>query len=237
MAMAADEQAIVRHYTTGLDLAGILPASAVVEVRAQLALRLLQGEKVPILTRQDAAGARSEPLPRSQSDAEALADRVRSEIRLGTFRDPNAPEPAAAPAGRLTLNDVIGRYLKEYVNVPSRRERAGKEIGYQCAMLQSIEIPAAHGSKIALGFPNPSIDLVSDSHVRVHLRLELDRRPDTKPREANNETNLLERAPNGVGPDSRGTGRFGGQELPRRSRGRACAPRASGRRTARAGDF
>ena len=53
MAMAADEQAIVRHYTTGLDLAGILPASAVVEVRAQLALRLLQGEKVPILTRQD----------------------------------------------------------------------------------------------------------------------------------------------------------------------------------------
>lgn len=66
------------------------------------------------------ARARSEALPRCKGDAESLADRVRSEIRLGTFRDPNvkqAPEPPSADA-RLTFGDVAKRYLADYVRVP-----------------------------------------------------------------------------------------------------------------------
>ena len=126
------------------------------------------------------ARARSEPLPRSKSDAEALADRVRSEIRLGTFHDPNhAPEPAAAPDGRLTLNDVLDRYMKEYVNVPSRRERAGKEIGYQVGTLRRVEIPAAHGSVIALGLKfldeitTADVEQVRQTRRRGNARLTL----------------------------------------------------------------
>lgn len=66
------------------------------------------------------ARARSEALPRCKGDAESLADRVRSEIRLGRFRDPNvkqAPEPPSADA-RLTFGDVAKRYLADYVRVP-----------------------------------------------------------------------------------------------------------------------
>src|SRR5437870_2732048 len=92
------------------------------------------------------AVARSEQPPRSKSDAEALADRVRSEIRRGTFRSPNQPEPPAPdPTARLTVGDVIDRYITRHVKSPTRRESAQKTMLWHLGVLRRTAIPAAHG--------------------------------------------------------------------------------------------
>jgi integrase len=96
------------------------------------------------------AKARGEQPPRSKGDAEALADRIRSEIRSGTFRDPNHPEPTPQPdpAALLTVGDVIDTYVTRHVKSPTRRESAQKTMLWHLGVLRRTEIPAAHGQHI-----------------------------------------------------------------------------------------
>ena len=96
------------------------------------------------------AKARGEQPPRNKGDAEALADRIRTEIRSNTFRDPNQPEPTRLPdpAALLTVGDVIDTYITRHVKSPTRRESAQKTMLWHLGVLRRTEIPAAHGQRI-----------------------------------------------------------------------------------------
>src|SRR5882672_3906983 len=97
------------------------------------------------------ARARELDLPRTKGAAEALRDLIRSEIRGGTFRDPNHPtEPLPADA-RLTFSDVADQYLKRHVRTPLRRESATYLIERHIDVLKRVQIPAAHGQAMRLG--------------------------------------------------------------------------------------
>src|SRR5712691_715713 len=74
------------------------------------------------------ARARGEQPPRAKGDAEALRDRIRGEIRSGTFIDPHAKPAPVSTDTRLTFGDVADRYRDQYVRVPTRRQRAGHAI-------------------------------------------------------------------------------------------------------------
>jgi integrase len=96
------------------------------------------------------ARARGEQPPRAKGDAEALRDRIRGEIRSGTFTDPHA-QPAPVPAdARLTFADVADRYRDRYVRVPTRRKMAGHAIELHLEALKRAEIPAARGHSVRL---------------------------------------------------------------------------------------
>jgi hypothetical protein len=79
-----------------------------------------------------------------------LADRIRSEIRLGRFRDPNQPEPVPQPdpAARLTVGDVIDPYITRHVESPTRRGSAQKTMSWHLGVLRRTEIPGSHGQQI-----------------------------------------------------------------------------------------
>jgi hypothetical protein len=96
------------------------------------------------------AKARGEQPPRTKGDAEALADRIRSEIRAGTFRDPHQPEAASAPdpTALLTVGDIIDTYTTRHVKSPTRRASAQKTMLWHLGVLRRTEIPAAHGQHI-----------------------------------------------------------------------------------------
>jgi integrase len=96
------------------------------------------------------AKARGERPPRNKGDAEALADRIRSEIRSNRFRDPNQPEPPphADPTALLTVGDVVDIYITRHVKSPTRRESARKTMLWHLGVLRRTEIQAAHGQRI-----------------------------------------------------------------------------------------
>ena len=100
-----------------------------------------------------------EPRPASKTEAKALADRLRGEIRAG--RTPVArPVPTPDVSG-LTFGDVCDRYLVEYVgeiDTPDGprwtgqhlRPRTAKIALYHIGTIRRIPVPAAHGSTIPL---------------------------------------------------------------------------------------
>lgn len=94
------------------------------------------------------ARARGEHSPTSRREAEGWRDRLRSEIRTGTFLDPAAPAPV--PDARLTLGDVADQYLTRHVQVPTRRPRGRREMEIMVALLRRAEIPAAKGATVRL---------------------------------------------------------------------------------------
>jgi integrase len=98
------------------------------------------------------AQARNERPPRSREDAEGLRDRLRIEIRAGTFKDPHAePEPIPADT-RPTFGYVADQYRDRYVRVPTRRARAGHAIELHLDALKRAEVPIADGRQtIRLG--------------------------------------------------------------------------------------
>jgi integrase len=107
------------------------------------------------------AKARGVPLPRTKDEAEAFRDRIRGEIRDGVFKDPHAkPEPLPADT-RLTVADVAGRYLTDYVQVPTRRKRAAYAMECHVNALTAAEIPAAQGRTVRLG-DKPMADVTAD---------------------------------------------------------------------------
>lgn len=113
------------------------------------------------------AKARNEKPPRTRGDAEALADRIRSEIRSGTFRDPNHPEqaPAPDPNALLTIGDVIDIYIRRHVESPTRRESAQKTMKWHLAILRRTEISAAQGQTIR--FEQKAIKEVTKADVEA----------------------------------------------------------------------
>jgi integrase len=83
----------------------------------------------------------------SRSEAEALADQLRSEIRNG--HGPDATKNPAVVAK--TLGDVAQAYIRDYVHVPTRRRRAAQQFEYYLRIIERSEVPAAGGTTIALG--------------------------------------------------------------------------------------
>ena len=98
-----------------------------------------------------------EPRPASKTEAKALADRLRGEIRAG--RTPVArPVPPPDVSG-LTFGDVCDRYLVEYVgeiDTPDGprwtgqhlRPRTAKIALYHIGIIRRIAVPAGHRTTI-----------------------------------------------------------------------------------------
>jgi hypothetical protein len=96
----------------------------------------------------------------NKSDAEALADKIRGEIREGTFGKP-------APRKETTLAHLFDTYLERYVRV----ERASREAAFLTARntICRTEIARPSGGVIAFGecsSPTSSPIRSSDSERR-----------------------------------------------------------------------
>ena len=107
-----------------------------------------KGKKVPLLAGRAGEGE-SVDAPRTKDAAEALADVIRSEIRLGTFRDPKKPAPVALdPAGPWTVGDVLDQDERGHVEQPGRRASGVRTMRAHLAVLRRVEIPGAHGQTV-----------------------------------------------------------------------------------------
>ena len=106
-----------------------------------------------------------ERVPTSKSEAAAWRDRLRSEIRAGTFVDPGTPVPAAPADMRLTFGDICDQYLRRHVQSPTRRMRGRREMEILIATLRRAEIPAANGSVIQL--ESKAIDAITRADVEA----------------------------------------------------------------------
>jgi integrase len=95
------------------------------------------------------AQARGEPAPRTKEDAIVWRDRLRIEIRAGTFVDPDATPPPSSDA-RLTVGDIADVYLEKHVRKESRRPDGRWLMENYVAALRRATIPAANGTTIAL---------------------------------------------------------------------------------------
>lgn len=95
------------------------------------------------------ARLRNEDPPTSKTEAATWRDRLRSEIRGGKFSIEPAPE--VAPSVGLTLSDVIDKYIKSCVEVPTRRAGAQKAIKWSLDLIERTSVPAANGSTVTLG--------------------------------------------------------------------------------------
>ena len=96
------------------------------------------------------AHARGEKTPRSKDQAVTWRDRLRAEIRDGTFVDPDIPKPEVPPDTRLTFGDVCELYLKNHVRTPTRRAGGRKEMTDKISLARRAEIPAAGGTTTPL---------------------------------------------------------------------------------------
>lgn len=86
----------------------------------------------------------------SKTEAEAFRDLYRSQIRSGTFVDPNAPAAEPSIDTRLTFGDVADHYIKRHVRVPTRRPYATREMERLLTTLRNAEVPAARGATVKL---------------------------------------------------------------------------------------
>jgi integrase len=93
---------------------------------------------------------RQEDPPATKDAAIRWRDRLRLEIRSGTFIDPDTPVAAAPADTRLTLGDVCNVYLEQHVRQEQRREGGRLLMEWYLAGLRRLRIPAAHGTMIAL---------------------------------------------------------------------------------------
>jgi integrase len=98
------------------------------------------------------AQALNEPPPRSKAEAIAWRDRLRGEIRGGTFVDPfTAVEaPPAPPAITLTVGDVLDKFLDAHVRIPERSHESRVIMEAYIRRLRTMALPAAHGTTITL---------------------------------------------------------------------------------------
>jgi integrase len=108
------------------------------------------------------ARARREQPPTSKTAAEAWRDRLRDEIRTGTFVDPDAPPPPA-PDAPLSFGDVCDRYMKEFVGKldpdedgsavwsgENLRPRTAVQAEYQLRLTRACEVAVAGGLTVRL---------------------------------------------------------------------------------------
>lgn len=96
------------------------------------------------------AHARGEEAPKSREQAITWRDRLRSEIRAGTFVDPDAAPAPARVETRLTFGDVGDEYVKRHVRTSTRRADGRREMEILIALARRAEIPAAKGARVRL---------------------------------------------------------------------------------------
>jgi integrase len=102
------------------------------------------GEKEIRVSLAKVARERDERPPRTRREAQALADRLRDEIRRGLY----PPRVTAAQATPLSVGAVVDRYKAEFVNAPTRRPRGAAEMTYMVDRLCRAEVPAGDGAKV-----------------------------------------------------------------------------------------
>ena len=82
----------------------------------------------------------------SKTEAQAIADGLRSDIRAGRF----AGTGSVSSDTELTFGDVVERYLGRHVRVPTRRPEAQQVMEWHLGVLRRAEVPAAGGTTIRL---------------------------------------------------------------------------------------
>ena len=78
----------------------------------------------------------------SKTEAQAIADRLRSDIRTGKLTDAGT----ALPDTGLTFGDVVERYVERHVRVPTRRPAAQQVMEWHLGVLRRARVPAAGDS-------------------------------------------------------------------------------------------
>jgi hypothetical protein len=82
----------------------------------------------------------------SKSEAQGLADTLRSDIRHGRRLPAPSKGLAVAATAPLTFTDVAAVYIKRHVWVPSRRKRAAESIEGYVRILERLPVPVADGT-------------------------------------------------------------------------------------------
>ena len=82
----------------------------------------------------------------SKTEAQAIADGLRSDIRAGRLTDTGT----ASPDTGLTFGDVVERYVERHVRVPTRRPAAQQVMEWHLGVLRRARVPAARGTTIRL---------------------------------------------------------------------------------------
>jgi integrase len=98
------------------------------------------------------ARARHVPPPLTKHEAVLWRDRLRTEIRGGTFVDPSlAPSPSEPSTGALTFGDVAAQYRTRHIEVPTRRAGARLAMIRLVALACRALLPGPHGTTVPLG--------------------------------------------------------------------------------------
>jgi hypothetical protein len=87
--------------------------------------------------------AQARGLQPAASKSEAIRDQLRTEIRLGTFVDPNAPRPAVPVDLRPVVHDVMKLYVDGHVKVASRKPAGQVVMEAYINRLGPMHLPAA----------------------------------------------------------------------------------------------
>jgi hypothetical protein len=89
----------------------------------------------------------------SLTEAEALADRIRTDIRSGAIQlaEPVPIARSANYSNDLTLQDVATRYRNEYARTETRRPHAIRQFEIYIDLLQSAKVPGPRNALVALG--------------------------------------------------------------------------------------
>ncbi|MEZ5289873.1 MAG: site-specific integrase [Vicinamibacterales bacterium] len=89
----------------------------------------------------------------SVSEAEAIADRIRSDIRSGAIQlePPSAAISPAEPPTSLTLQDISSRYLDEYARTETRRPHALRQFEMYIGLLNAAKVSGPGGTQVAMG--------------------------------------------------------------------------------------
>ena len=87
----------------------------------------------------------------SKTEAETLYARYRTEIREGTFQQPDDAPPVPSADARLTMRDVAACYDERYINAPSRRRSPTRTMSWYMRAVLEVAVPARNGTTVVLG--------------------------------------------------------------------------------------
>jgi hypothetical protein len=90
----------------------------------------------------------------SRTEAEALADQIRTNVRAGRItleESESARATDAASATVLTLRDVADLYLRSYARTPTRRPHAARQFDTHVRMLCTSRVQGPRGTLVDLG--------------------------------------------------------------------------------------
>lgn len=115
----------------------------------------------------------------SRSEAEAHRDRLRSEIRLGTFRGLSVGRgESAGDPNTLTFADVAEKYLEGHVRLPHRRPRGVQTMERHVRLLRRTVLPSGSGTIVTLEARR--FDSITRADVEAIRRLSTLNMPRTK---------------------------------------------------------